>query len=134
MKSIVNNMPPASEQPWRERNGHVVLLAYRRKGDEHLHFPPLPPTSPYFGDCEIVEIDSTPTLYSFTVVHASPKANLPPAPLGYADFAEAVRVFGRLLFPAGRRPVIGEQLRVCVTQGESGPIYAFAPFTQKSAA
>lgn len=126
--------PPACEQPWRERDGRIVLLAARRKGREGLHFPPLPATSPLFADFEIVEIDSAPTLYSYTIVHSSPKANKAPAPLGLADFPEGLRVFGRLDFPAGRRPAIGEGLRVCITQTENGPIYAFRPQESGSAA
>ena len=125
--TTAGNMLPACEQPWFERDGHTVLLAARRKNHAGLHFPPLPASSPLAADFEIVELDSTPTLYSFTIVHSSPKANKAPAPLGLADFPEGLRVFGRLDFPADRRPVIGEPLRVCIAQTDNGPIYAFRP-------
>ena len=116
---------PASEQPWRQRDGRTVLLAGRRNG--RLHFPPLPPSSPLFADGEIVELSPRASLYSFTVVHAGPKTGKPPVALGMADFAEGVRVFGRIECTPGRRPVIGEALRVCLSESEHGPIYAFEP-------
>ncbi|MFJ3050381.1 Zn-ribbon domain-containing OB-fold protein [Pseudomonas nitroreducens] len=119
--------PNVAEQPWRERDGRVVLLASRRAGHAGLHFPPLPETSPLREGSELVELDSTPRLYSFTVVHFSPKANKPPQPLGLADFPEGLRVFARLDYPAGRRPRIGEALSLCLVESDSGPIYAFRP-------
>lgn len=117
--------PAPFQQPWRERDGRTVLLAARLAGRPGLHFPPLPPTSPLLAGGDIVEIDSTPTLYSFTVVHASPKANKPPMPLGLADFPEGLRVFGRLVYPPGRTPRIGDELEPCVIQADDGPVYAF---------
>jgi uncharacterized OB-fold protein len=126
--------PAASEQPWRERDGRTVLLACRRTHHEGLHFPPFPPTSPLFKDSQIVELESTPTLYSFTVVHASPKANKAPQPLGLADFPEGLRVFARLDYPQGRRPVIGEPLRLSISETEAGPIYVFEPLNREYAA
>lgn len=117
--------PAPFAQPWRERDGRTVLLAARLAGRPGLHFPPLPPTSPLTAGGEIVEIGSTPTLYSFTVVHASPKLALAPMPLGLADFPEGLRVFGRLIYPPGRTPRIGDALTPCVTQVADGPVYAF---------
>lgn len=119
--------PNVAQQPWRERDGRVVLLASRRAGHAGLHFPPLPETSPLREGSELVELDSTPRLYSFTVVHFSPKANKPPQPLGLADFPEGLRVFARLDYPAGRRPRIGDALSLCLVESDSGPIYAFRP-------
>jgi len=117
--------PDETQQPWREGDGRTVLLAARLAGRHGLHFPPLPPTSPLLAGGEIVEIDSTPKLYSFTVVHSNPKAGKPPMPLGLADFPEGLRVFGRLVYPEGRTPRIGDELRPCVTQADDGPVYAF---------
>ncbi|MCY1402978.1 hypothetical protein D3C76_398410 [compost metagenome] len=125
--------PSAAEQPWRQDGERSVLLACRRKGHDGLHFPPLPPSSPLFADCEIVEIDSTPLLYSFTVVHSSPKLNKAPQPLGLADFPEGLRVFARLDYPQGRRPRIGEPLRLVIGESDSGPIYVFQPLNPESA-
>jgi uncharacterized OB-fold protein len=132
--AIQDTTPAASEQPWCERNGRTVLLACRRKGHEGLHFPPLPPTSPLFADSELVELDSTPILYSFTVVHSSPKANKAPQPLGLADFPEGLRVFARLDYPQGRQPRIGEPLCLSISETEAGPIYVFSPLNQESVA
>lgn len=119
--------PGVAEQPWRERDGRLVLLASRRAGHAGLHFPPLPETSPLREGSELVEIGSQPRLYSFTVVHFSPKANKAPQPLGLADFAEGLRVFARLDYPPGRRPRIGEALSLCLVESDNGPIYAFRP-------
>ncbi|MDN6860139.1 OB-fold domain-containing protein [Pseudomonas sp. CAN2814] len=119
--------PDVSQQPWRERDGQLVLLAHRRAGHAGLHFPPLPKTSPLLGDCELVEVASDAVLYSFTVFHSNPKANKPPQPLGLADFAEGLRVLARLDYPADRRPRIGESLRLCLVDTAEGPIYAFRP-------
>ena len=116
-----------SETPWRERNGRVHLLACRRPGRGVLQFPPLPPNSPLAAGSEIVELSATGRLYSFTVVHAAPKLQKAPQPLGLVDFAEGVRVFGRMRYPEGRRPAIGDSLRVMLDQSEHGPIYAFEP-------
>lgn len=126
--------PASSEQPWRDRNGRTVLLACRRNGHEGLHFPPLPATSPLFAECELIELDSTPMLYSYTVVHSSPKANKAPQALGLADFPEGLRVFARLEYPQGRSPRIGEALRLCISDTPTGPIYSFAPLNQESVA
>jgi hypothetical protein len=119
--------PDLSRQPWREHNGNVVLLASRIGQREGLHFPPLPATSPLAAGSELVELRGTPLLYSFTIVHASPKANKAPQPLGHLDYPHGVRVFGRLEMPGGRRPVIGEPFEVCIQHNEDGPIYAFRP-------
>ncbi|MEJ8858787.1 OB-fold domain-containing protein [Variovorax robiniae] len=124
----------ASQQPWRERDGKVVLLASRVAGRETLHFPPMPATSPLAARSELVELIGTPSLYSYTVVHSSPKANKAPQPLGQVDFPEGVRVFGRLDMPGGRRPVIGEPMRVCIEPNEAGPIYAFRPVHEEAQA
>lgn len=119
--------PDPSQQPWRERDGRLVLLASRRQGHAGLHFPPLPATSPLLEGSELVEVTSNPVLYSFTVFHANPKANRPPQALGLADFAEGLRVFARLDYPQERRPRIGETLRLCLVDSDEGPIYAFQP-------
>lgn len=129
----IPHIPPACQQPWRERDGAVVLVASRVGQRETLHFPPLPETSPLAASSELVELNGTPTLYSYTIVHSSPKANKAPQPLGHVDFPEGVRVFGRLEMPGGRRPVIGERLRTVLQQGAEGAIYAFQPFEETSA-
>jgi len=117
-----------SQQPWRvDTDARVALLASRVGTRGTLHFPPLPERSPLAAGSVIFELTGTPVLYSYTIVHSSPKANKAPQPLGQLDFPEGVRVFGRLQMPEGRRPVIGEPMRVVIEQGADGPIYAFAP-------
>lgn len=115
----------ASEQPWREQDGQLVLLAYRHHGSDALHFPPLPLTSPQANETEQVALHGTPTLYSYTVMHPSPRTGLPPMPLGLADFPEGVRIFGRLVYPEGRRPAVGDTLRACLVHTAEGAIHAF---------
>jgi uncharacterized OB-fold protein len=111
-----------SRQPWRvEANGRLRLLATRLRGK--LHFPPLPASSPLNEGHELVALGEQATLYSYTIVHTGAKGGKPPVNLALADFPDGVRVFGRLL--GERRPVIGEALRVELTETEEGPIYAF---------
>jgi uncharacterized protein len=114
-----------SKRPWRIENGRTVLFAYRRGASDALFFPPLPATSPRAAQTTLVPLTGTPTLYSFTVMHPSPKTGKPPMPLGFADFPEGVRIFGRLIYPQGRRPAIGDALRPCVMSTEDGDIHAF---------
>ncbi|QRY77933.1 OB-fold domain-containing protein [Pseudomonas sp. PDNC002] len=127
MSNQTETTPGIAERPWREVGGRVVLLASRRAGHPGLHFPPLPETSPLRDGSELVELDSPVRLYSYTIVHSSPKANKPPQPLGLADFDEGLRVFARLEYPADRRPRIGDILVLCLVQTDNGPIYAFRP-------
>lgn len=134
MNPIPGDSPVAhSQQPWRERDGAVVLLATRIGQRETLHFPPLPATSPLAANSQLVELTGTPVLYSYTIVHASPKANKPPQPLGQVDFPEGVRVFGRIELPEGRRPVIGEPLQTVLQHSAEGAIYAFRPLKESRA-
>lgn len=122
-----------SQQPWRERDGAVVLLATRIGQRKTLHFPPLPATSPLAAGSALVELTGTPVLYSYTIVHSSPKANKAPQPLGQVDFPEGVRVFGRIELPEGQRPVIGQRLHTVLQQGAEGAIYAFRPLEETRA-
>ncbi len=123
----------ASQQPWRVRkDGRTVLLASRIGQRKTLHFPPLPESSPLAAGSVLVELVGTPVLYSYTIVHSSPKANKAPQPLGQLDFPEGVRVFGRLQMPGDRRPAIGEPMRVVIEEGADGAIYAFAPVNDKA--
>jgi uncharacterized OB-fold protein len=115
----------ASEDPWCVSDGQVVLQAYRHVGGEALFFPPLPLTSPQRARTELVGLHGTPTLYSYTVMHPSPKTGKPPMALGYADYPEGVRIFGRLIYPADRRPAIGDALVPCLIDTEEGTVYAF---------
>jgi uncharacterized protein len=120
----------ASFEPWRVHERRVVLVAYRHLGHagrDALYFPPLPPGSPQRERTELVDLNGAPTLYSYTIMHPSPKTGKPPMLLGYADYPEGVRIFGRLQYPAGRRPTIGDTLAPCLVETDEGTIYAFEP-------
>jgi uncharacterized protein len=121
----------ASFEPWRVREGRVVLVAYRHSGRDALYFPPLPSGSPQRERTELVDLTSAPTLYSYTITHPSPKTGKPPMLLGYADYPEGVRIFGRLQYPAGRRPAIGDTLAPCLVETGEGTIYAFEPQSEE---
>lgn len=49
---------------------------------------------------------------------------------GWWDIHHGLRVFGRMHYPEGRRPVIGETLRVVIDASAPTPIYAFEPEAQ----
>jgi uncharacterized OB-fold protein len=62
-----------------------------------------------------VRLSNTATLYSFTIIHPSPKSHQPAFVLAYADFPERVRVMGRLELSADALPKIGMALKVRLT-------------------
>ncbi len=108
--------------------GQVVLTASRHRTSEKYYFPVLPDSIPVARDCETVTLSPEATLYSFTVVHPSPKSGQPPFILAYADFPERVRVLGRLKLPDGARPGIGARLRLELDATAGGePTYVFVP-------
>lgn len=45
---------------------------------------------------ELVALPSEGTLYTFTVIHAAPPGVQTPYAIGYADFSEECRLFGRI--------------------------------------
>lgn len=112
----------------RNDAGQVVLLASRHKNSGKHYFPVLPESIPVSRDCEAVTLSPEATLYSFTVVHPSPKTGQPPFTLAYADFPEQVRVLGRLKLSDGVRPSIGARLRLELDATAGGePTYVFVP-------
>lgn len=71
-------------------------------------FPAVHPTSPLRDAYEPLSIGREGTLYSFTVIHASPKAGLPPHALGLVNMDDQpVRIFGKL--ECAGRPRIGQR-------------------------
>jgi len=114
--------------------GHVSegdcarLHASRDPKGGRLTFPPLPMALPIAAGAEDVALGAEAQLYSFTIVHPSPKSGLPHFTLAYADFPEGVRVFGPLNGVSGR-PVIGQRLKVVVEPSgdDSAPAYHFEP-------
>lgn len=103
----------------------VRLLASREKATGRGLFPRVADGSPAAPLYEPIELSDEAVLYSYTVIHPSPKTGLPPVALGYVDFPEDVRVFGRLILTPGARPAIGMRLRPVPADDAGG--YAFAP-------
>ncbi|HEU0203874.1 MAG TPA: OB-fold domain-containing protein [Burkholderiaceae bacterium] len=100
------------------------LLASRHRASGDVQFPPLRPVSPLAAEYETIALSEHGVLYSYTIVHSSPKAGLPPVAIGYVDFPEGVRVFGRVRTHDAKRPRIGARLRAT---HDSGHGYVFEP-------
>jgi uncharacterized OB-fold protein len=84
-----------------------ALLASRDLDTSELVFPALSADSPLAPRYETVPLAAVGEVYSFTVIHPSPKSGEAPYALGYVDLPGPVRIFGRLTGQA--RPVIGER-------------------------
>lgn len=84
-----------------------TLLASRDRDSNEYVFPAFADASPLASRHDTVAVDGVGTLYSFTVIHPSPKSGEQPYALGLVDFPGPVRIFGRLEGKA--RPVIGER-------------------------
>ncbi|MFC3337777.1 Zn-ribbon domain-containing OB-fold protein [Paracandidimonas soli] len=84
-----------------------ALLASRNRKNGEWDFPVVPENSPRAADFDAVPVKNAGVLYSFTIIHPSPKSGQAPYALGYVDFDGPVRIFGRL---AGTdRPEIGSR-------------------------
>ena len=104
------------------------LLASRELATGRCYFPPIPASSPLAARYESITLSGRATLYSHTVIHASPKANQAPRTLVYGDFAENVRVFGRFHAAGGALPCIGHPLNVAFSRDAQGALrYSFTP-------
>ena len=107
----------------READG-IVLLGARYRATGELRFPP--PEFVHSG--EVVEPEAMNPighLYTYTTVHPSKAASYA---LGMVDFENGLRVFGRLTWPAGKEPRIGDVVRAVAAQLPDGtPDFAFAP-------
>ena len=83
-----------------------ALLASRDLDSGELIFPALSADSPLALRHETVPLTGVGEVYSFTVIHPSPKSGEAPYALGYVDLPGPVRLFGRL---CGKpRPAIGD--------------------------
>jgi uncharacterized OB-fold protein len=91
---------------WRT-DPEPALLASRNLDTGELVFPALSADSPLAPRHETVPLAGVGEVYSFTVIHPSPKSGEAPYALGYVDLPGPVRLFGRLQGTA--RPVIGER-------------------------
>ncbi|QEY63280.1 OB-fold domain-containing protein [Metapseudomonas lalkuanensis] len=92
-----------SDSPWR-------LLGSRHIASGELVFPPLSSHSPLAAQYRTEPLAAEGSLYSFTIIHPSPKSGLVPFALGYLDLEGPVRLFGRI--SGSERPVIGGAYRV----------------------
>ncbi|MDZ5459504.1 Zn-ribbon domain-containing OB-fold protein [Azohydromonas lata] len=84
-----------------------TLVASRDLESGELVFPALSADSPLIRQHETVPLAGVGEVYSFTVIHPSPKSGEAPYALGYVDLPGPVRLFGRL---CGKpRPAIGDR-------------------------
>ncbi|WP_271407559.1 Zn-ribbon domain-containing OB-fold protein [Pseudomonas sp. Q1-7] len=86
------------------------LLGSRHIASGELVFPALPGHSPLADQYQVEALAGEGELYSFTLIHPSPKSGLAPFALGYLDLEGPLRLFGRIT--GGERPVIGGRYRI----------------------
>lgn len=102
----------------------MTLLGARYRDSGALRFPP--PEFLQAGEAaEPIAMGAGGRLYTFTTVYPG---KAPAYALGMVDFDNGLRVFGRLAWPEGAEPAIGDA--VCVvasTLPDGTPDYAFAP-------
>ncbi|MCY1277800.1 hypothetical protein D9M68_315010 [compost metagenome] len=91
-------------------NSPSCLLGSRHLATGELVFPPLPGHSPLATHYRTEPLAAEGSLYSFTIIHPSPKSGLAPFALGYLDLEGPVRLFGRIT--GSERPVIGATYRI----------------------
>ena len=87
------------------------LHASRHHHSGDIFFPAVPAESPLSSQFDDTVLDVEGQVYSFTIMHPSPKSGLPPFVLAYVDLPGPVRLFGRLI-GSPEHPAIGEKCRV----------------------
>lgn len=112
------------EAHFRVDAGRMSLLGARYRDTGELRFPP--PEFLHAGQvAEPVPMGASGRLYTFTTVHPS---KAPTYSLGMVDFDNGLRVFGRLAWPAGSEPAIGDMVQaVAFALPDGTPDYVFAP-------
>lgn len=99
----------------------IHLCASKKISTGDVYFPPLPSDSPLINEFCRITLSETGSLYSFTIIHPSPKSGRAPFILAYVDFAEKVRIFGRLQMSSSEeRPIIGMSVTVGLEDKEDG--------------
>jgi uncharacterized OB-fold protein len=122
------------ENAMAKHDGSNRLVASRHRRSGQCVFPSIPTWSAAAQDYESTELSPQASLYSFTVLHPSPKTGEKPFIVIYADFPERARVFGRLRMPEGERPKIGMQLRVVFESTADGSAdFFFVPSNEVAA-
>ena len=76
----------AQAYPLWSADSPPVLLASRDRETGERIFPAVPDASPLAPRHDLVPVTGEGVLYSFTVIHPSPKSGQPPFALGYVDF------------------------------------------------
>ena len=87
------------------------LRASRHRHSGEIFFPAVIDESPLSNQFDDTVLDTEGQVYSFTIMHPSPKSGLPPFVLAYVDLPGPVRLFGRLIDSPGL-PAIGDKCRV----------------------
>ncbi|MFV0676929.1 Zn-ribbon domain-containing OB-fold protein [Variovorax sp. tm] len=112
------------ETHFRNDADGMTLLGARYRGTGELRFPP--PEFLHTGEAaEPVAMGASGRLYTFTSVHPG---KAPAYALGMVDFDNGLRVFGRLAWPDGSEPAIGDLVQAVAFELPDGtPDFAFAP-------
>lgn len=80
------------------------------------------------GESEPIELGPEGILYTFTVVHAAPPGVERPYALGYVDFVEGTRVFGRIV--PGDNLTVGMKVRVVIEPDDGSETFWFEPVSE----
>jgi len=102
-----------------DATGAVRLLATWSPPGKALQFPPV--SVPLPEPPRVQPLAAEGRLYTYTVIH--PGRDADPYTIGFVDFPEGVRVFGRLDIPAGQRPSLGMPIAVRAAEDD----YRFVP-------
>lgn len=95
------------------------LIASRNTTTGAVRFPAVPAGSPLAHGQETVALESSGTVYSYSVVHPNPKSGAQPFALGYVDLPGPVRIFGRIQGDAVRIGAVCE----AVADAEFGYVF-----------
>jgi uncharacterized OB-fold protein len=115
-------------QLWSDDGSKRRLLAARHRTTGDVQFPPFRSVSPVAADYDTIALSEHGVLYSYSMIHANPKSGIAPFAIGYVDFPEGARVFGRVVTQGQQRPRIGSALRA-IHDAEHG--YVFEPASSK---
>ncbi|MDB6143629.1 MAG: lipid-transfer protein [Pseudomonas sp.] len=86
------------------------LLASRQRLSDEIFFPAVTAESPLSHQFEAHAQFTEGELYSYTIMHPSPKSGQPPFVLAYLNLPGPLRLFGRVR--GSERPQIGQRCRV----------------------
>jgi uncharacterized OB-fold protein len=117
--------------PWiGDRNGRFVLVGSRDLRTGKCVFPRIPEGSPSASRFATVDLSQQGLLYSFTVIHPNPKTGQKPFVVGYVDFPEGARAFGRLDIEPDARAEIGMAVEVHIENPAGDTHYHFIPASE----